>query len=110
MNAYEDMSIAEIVDVFDREFKKIKKPGYKFVLNSLDDCFIEIPGNRLTSDIVIRLLDRCIVSRNKLLKIKIEWSRIALRLDQIHDYLFSILKAKISGTAIDKRREGAATY
>lgn len=105
-NSYDDMTIKEIVEKFDKEFKRINKPEYLKVLNDLDDCFIEIPGGHIDPDIVIQLLDRCMISRNKLLKIKIEWSRIALRFDQLHDYLFYILKAKISGTAVDK--EGKA--
>jgi hypothetical protein len=103
---YEDMSISEIIEKFDAEFVKIKKPSYLKVLNELDDCYIEIPGNYIDPDIIIQLLDKCMISRNKLLKIKIEWGRIALRFDQLHDYLFYILKAKISGTAVDK--EGKA--
>ncbi len=105
-NNYDDMTIKEIIDKFEKEFQRIKKPEYLKILEELDDCYIEIPGGHIDPDIIIQLLDKCMLSRNKLLKIKIEWSRISLRFNQLHEYLFYILKAKISGTAIDK--EGKA--
>jgi hypothetical protein len=100
-------SIEEIIELYDAQFSRIKKPAYSEELKELSKLVIQIPGDFIDPDIIITMLDQCMKYRNKLLRKKISWSRTAMKLDRYSDSAYSIIRGMVSGTAQEK--EGKAT-